>query len=171
MDKYWLYAPRGRVVFLFLGPKIQVDWELGRWVRWAAGAKSCISLDFDGTGLIYLCSGSGSLFLSEPELFFSGCLTYIFVCIELSVSSHPFPKSCLSRFGVWLYTDWIYLSDSLFFLKRKKNMYFFWSQASAVCFPLVPKWLGWNVGWKKRFNLFTGVFPTNLTNSSFSDQD
>lgn len=52
MDKYRLYAPRGN---FFVGPKMQVGGESGWWMRLAAGAVSCGSLDFDGTELIYLC--------------------------------------------------------------------------------------------------------------------
>lgn len=88
----------------------------------------------------------------------SGYLTCSFVCIELSVSSHPLPTSCLSRFRVSLCTDWIYLSHFSFFPPKEK--YLFISKPNKCCVVCV----GVQVVWLKA--QMKEAFPTCLLESS-----
>lgn len=48
---------------------MQVGGESGWWMRLAAGAMSCVSLDFDGIELIYLCRDLAPLSSLSSELF------------------------------------------------------------------------------------------------------
>lgn len=144
---------------------MQVGGESGWWMRLAAGAMSCVSLDFDGIELIYLCQGSGPMLLSELRTFF--WLLDIYFCLYRII--YLFPP--ISLFPSFQMRSLILHRLYLIFLSQRKKKYLFLSHTTAACSALVPMWLSWNLSWVKFSSLFTGVFPSNLSNLSFSDQD